>query len=56
LSETSGGPIPRKPPLSGQTVGYQQRVRQCFVVTEVGHATRVVRQARVGESFPQEQG
>jgi hypothetical protein len=37
-------------------VGYQQRVRQCFVVTEVGHATRVVRPARVGESFPQEQG
>ena len=56
LSETSGGPIPRKPPLSGQTVGYQQRVRQCFVITEIGHATRVARQARAGESFPQEQG
>lgn len=56
LSKPSGGSIPLKPPLCGQSVGYQQRVCECFAAREIGHATRVVRLVRAGESFPQEQG
>jgi hypothetical protein len=56
LSKTSGRSIPLKPPLCGQSVGYQQRVGSCFAARKIGHAIRVVMLEGAGESFPQDQG